>query len=49
MENNEAFTFIEDLEETKKEEENVENPFVTGLPDWDLEPPYETIKRGDSK
>lgn len=48
MENNEAFTFIDDKEEIK-EEENIENPFVTGLPDWDLEPPYETIKRGDSK
>ena len=47
MENNEYFTFIEEDETTKENEDETENPFVAGLPSWDLEPPYETIKRGD--
>ena len=31
------------------EETKLENPFVTGLPDWDLEPLYEPIKRGNQQ
>lgn len=44
------FTPIEEDDEKDSEdkEENIENIFVTGLPKWDLEPPYETIRRGDS-
>lgn len=49
MDNNDFFTEIE--EENKKEtieQEKINNlnPFVTGLPNWDLEPLYEPIKRG---
>lgn len=49
MDNNNFFTPIEEQKEepVQKKEENIENIFVTGLPDWDLEPPYETIKRGE--
>lgn len=28
-----------------KEEEDKTNQFVSGLPDWDLEPPYEIVRR----
>lgn len=37
------------IEEEKKENELFVNTFVMGLPDWDLEPLYESIKRGDKK
>lgn len=48
MKDEEVFTKIEDDINTsnKVEETKLENPFVTGLPNWDLEPPFETIKRG---
>lgn len=34
-------------EETKKEVK--EEDFVTGLPEWDLAPPYEVIRRVNRK
>lgn len=52
MENNDFFTAIEEetkLNEKEQSESEIETPFIEGLPDWDLAPPYETIKRGDSK
>ena len=51
MEKDEIFTPIEEVEQetTSKEPEETEttNPFIIGLPQWDLEPPYETIQRGN--
>lgn len=49
MDNDNFFTLIDEQEEQNKEpqKETTENTFVTGLPDWDLEPPYKTIKRGE--
>ena len=50
MDNNDFFTVIEeDTNSPEKEqiESILENPFIEGLPDWDLAPPYETIKRGE--
>lgn len=46
--------FFETIEEDEEKSDNVEetkleNPFVTGLPDWDLEPLYEPIKRGNQQ
>ena len=54
MDNNNFFTNIEDekennLETIQEEEKSNLNPFVTGLPNWDLEPLYETIKRGNQE
>lgn len=49
MNNNEIFTDIEEennKENIKQEEKEELNPFVVGLPNWDLEPLYEPIKRG---
>lgn len=51
-----TFEYINNVEETPKEniETNIkleETPqkltedFVTGLPSWDLEPPYEVVRR----
>ena len=51
MEKDEIFTPIEEMpKETiskEQEEQKTENPFIIGLPQWDLEPPYETIQRGN--
>lgn len=52
MEKKEIFTKIEkpeseDNSNEKSEETNYETPFVTGLPTWDLNPPYEVMKRGE--
>lgn len=51
MEQEEIFIPIEETEQEKisaeKEELKTENPFIIGLPQWDLEPPYETIQRGN--
>lgn len=44
-ENQEPMTVIK--EETKKEIK--EEDFVTGLPEWDLAPPYEVIRRVNRK
>lgn len=44
-ENQEPMTVIK--EETKKEVK--EEDFVTGLPEWDLAPPYEVIRRVNRK
>lgn len=50
--NTNTFQFIKEEEKPKEKEnkENVINPnikedFVTGLPDWDLAPLYEVIRR----
>lgn len=43
-EDNEMFNPIE---ENVEEDSGFINAFVMGLPDWDLEPLYETIKRSD--
>ena len=48
----EQFEFVYDnvLEENVLEEKtDIKDAFVTGLPDWDLEPLYEPIKRGDKR
>lgn len=50
----EIFSKIEDesqLEKksNEKDEAKESKPFVTGLPNWDLEPPYETIQRSNKK
>lgn len=55
MNDEEIFKEIEEESNLEKihldniEEQNTENPFVTGLPNWDLEPPYEPIKRGNQQ
>lgn len=52
MDNSNFFTTIEEEKDLPKQEQSesiIETPFIEGLPDWDLVPPYETIKRGDSK
>jgi len=53
--NDDAITYLEEKE--TNEESNIKpiknitkspevnNEFINGLPDWDLEPPYELIKR----
>lgn len=57
MDNDDTFAYVntEDNNEEKvtnqdddKHEESVETQaqaFVTGLPDWDLTPPYEVVRR----
>lgn len=57
MDNDNTFTYVnnEDNNDEKvinqdddKHEETVEaqaQAFVTGLPDWDLTPPYEVVRR----
>ena len=57
MDNDNTFTYvnIEDnhdekviIQDDDKHEETVETQaqaFVTGLPDWDLTPPYEVVRR----
>lgn len=51
MNNEDFFTKIEEPIETniniinKAEVVEEENQFIKGLPDWDLEPPFETIRR----
>ena len=51
MNNDDFFSQIDEPFETNldeiKSEEQDENPFVQGLPSWDLEPPYETIRRNE--
>jgi hypothetical protein len=42
-ENNNTFVSIE--KENEEEQENSVNTFVLGLPEWDLEPLYESVKR----
>lgn len=50
MKDEEVFTKIEDEETSNNiEETKIESPFVTGLPNWDLEPLYEPIKRGNKE
>ena len=46
IKNNNDMVF-EQLEEDKKEEVIAKEVFVTGLPDWDLEPLYEVVKRSN--
>ena len=48
MNENFSFEIIEDdtKEENLNEEEMIQDAFVTGLPDWDLEPPFEMLNRG---
>lgn len=38
-----------DTEYVMENERNIQDAFVTGLPDWDLEPPFDTIKRSVNK
>lgn len=50
MDNNEFQSIDENnnnfnKDEEEKEVDNSINAFVSGLPDWDLEPLYESIKR----
>ena len=49
MNNDDFFTQIDEQfeENINMIEEQEENPFVQGLPNWDLEPPYETIRRNE--
>ncbi len=46
-----AITYIEEDEITPQEIVNesneIKSEFINGLPDWDLEPPYEIIKRSN--
>lgn len=54
MDDSVVFQKIDDTENTDKEhvmenEYNIQDAFVTGLPDWDLEPPFDTIKRSVNK
>lgn len=36
---------VKENQEKKKDEKPLEDSFVTGLPDWDLTPPYEVVRR----
>ena len=53
--NDDVITYIDDSEPLKNEINNQKkeeipennNEFIKGLPDWDLEPPYELIKRSN--
>jgi len=50
MDNNDDFQKIEEdvvIEDVTSSLDNVQEAFVTGLPDWDLEPLYEPVKRGN--
>ena len=56
MENNEVFQNIDDDNTIKnntfnsiEDKDSSLNTFVLGLPDWDLEPLFETIKRRDTE
>ena len=56
MNDNDSFQLIDEDENVFNEIENdvvndgnLMNTFVLGLPDWDLEPLYETIKRRDNE
>lgn len=51
-----TFEYINPVQETQKEnfevntkieeiEQKLGEDFVTGLPSWDLEPPYEVVRR----
>lgn len=57
MDNDNTFTYVNNennndekviTQDNDKHEETVETQaqaFVTGLPDWDLTPPYEVVRR----
>lgn len=57
MDNDNTFTYVNNenkndekviTQDDDKHEESVETQaqaFVTGLPDWDLTPPYEVVRR----
>ena len=50
--NDDTITYLDEENEIKPikiEEESIkiDNEFINGLPDWDLEPPYELIKRSN--
>lgn len=57
MDNDNTFTYVNNVnnndekvitQDDDKHEETVETQaqaFVTGLPDWDLTPPYEVVRR----
>lgn len=51
MNENFSFQTIEDnpKEDSIVEEEMIQDAFVTGLPDWDLEPPFEMLNRGNNE
>lgn len=51
MDNKEYFTEIEETIKQDNIELNKEddNSFIKELPDWDLEPPYDPIKRENKK
>lgn len=52
MDDNFNFQKLEDNKEEEKiavKEEVATEAFVTGLPDWDLEPLYETLNRGSNQ
>lgn len=46
---NESENVIKDVKEEIKEKEEQTEAFVTGLPDWDLTPPYDFIRRVSRK
>lgn len=50
--NDNTITYLEEDEkiteqEKKETPEYINNEFINGLPEWDLEPPYEVIKRSE--
>lgn len=54
MNDNDSFQLIDEdnnvfneIEEELEDDNKLMNTFVLGLPDWDLEPLYETMKRRD--
>lgn len=52
MDDEKVFTELTQQDDENKynessEEKKYETPFVTGLPTWDLNPPYEVMKRGE--
>ena len=57
-ENTNTFEYIEENENTTPPDENnneikiteeMKDAFVTGLPEWDLTPPYDLIRRVNRK
>lgn len=52
MDDNFSFQKIEDtktIDNNTIKDEEIKEAFVTGLPDWDLEPPYEMLNRGNNE
>lgn len=56
MEQEQTFEYIKPIQEQQEEKVNISikeqknekqltEDFVTGLPSWDLEPPYEVVRR----